>query len=241
MAGTEHLRGHPFKLQRKFVHTEVRRNAFSQRVVGAWNGLPEDVVSSAEENENDSVETTTWDGEIPLLNERLLRKVYSQPVNQVNKDAKETLMSMLAWNPEERSSAQQVLTYFNFAGETYEQIKGTPMYSPISGLVAELVLQELEKIAFTRQQPIFWRRYVDDTFVILKSNMLQHFHDHLNSIFPDIQFTSEEKKEQQLPFLDVLVRRRPNGEIETAVYRKATNTTQLLNCHSNHPVAHKAV
>lgn len=33
-----------------------------------------------------------------------------QPVNQVNKDAKETLMSMLAWNPEERSSAQQVLT-----------------------------------------------------------------------------------------------------------------------------------
>ncbi|VDL86876.1 unnamed protein product [Schistocephalus solidus] len=38
LAGTEHLRGHPFKLQRKFVHTEVRRSAFSQTVVGAWNG-----------------------------------------------------------------------------------------------------------------------------------------------------------------------------------------------------------
>ncbi|BHF69399.1 hypothetical protein SprV_0301244300 [Sparganum proliferum] len=32
-------------------------------------------------------------------------------------------------------------TFFTFAGETYEQIKGTPMGSPVSGLVAELVLR----------------------------------------------------------------------------------------------------
>ncbi|BHF65467.1 hypothetical protein SprV_0200847800 [Sparganum proliferum] len=42
-------------------------------------------------------------------------------------------------------------TFFTFAGETYEQIKGTPMGSPVSDLVAELVLQELEKMA--RQRP----------------------------------------------------------------------------------------
>ncbi|VDM01814.1 unnamed protein product [Schistocephalus solidus] len=41
-------------------------------------------------------------------------------------------------------------TYFTCAGEAYEQMKGSPMGSPISGLVAELVLQELEKIAFTQ-------------------------------------------------------------------------------------------
>ncbi|VDM06352.1 unnamed protein product [Schistocephalus solidus] len=39
LAGMEHLRGHPFKLQRKLAHTDVRQNGFSQRVVGAWNGL----------------------------------------------------------------------------------------------------------------------------------------------------------------------------------------------------------
>ncbi|VDM04035.1 unnamed protein product [Schistocephalus solidus] len=44
LAGTKHLRGHPFKLQRKFVHTEFRWNAFSQRVIGAWNGLTDEVV-----------------------------------------------------------------------------------------------------------------------------------------------------------------------------------------------------
>ncbi|VDM03210.1 unnamed protein product [Schistocephalus solidus] len=41
LAGTEHLRGHPFKLQMKLVYTDVRLNAFSQRVVGAWNEVPE--------------------------------------------------------------------------------------------------------------------------------------------------------------------------------------------------------
>uniref|UniRef100_A0A183TEG2 tRNA pseudouridine(13) synthase TruD n=1 Tax=Schistocephalus solidus TaxID=70667 RepID=A0A183TEG2_SCHSO len=46
LAEMEQLRGHPFKLQRKLVHTDVRRNAFSQRVLGAWNGLPDEVVLS---------------------------------------------------------------------------------------------------------------------------------------------------------------------------------------------------
>ncbi|BHF75791.1 hypothetical protein SprV_0501888800 [Sparganum proliferum] len=128
---------------------------------------------------------------------------------------------------------------FTFAGETYEQIKGTPMGSPISGLVAELVLQELEKIAFIQHEPVFWRRYVDDTFGIVKKDMLQHFHSLLNAVFPDITFTREEEQEQQLPFLDALVRRNLNGELETTVYRKATNTAQLLSFYSNHPVAHK--
>nr|VZI17673.1 unnamed protein product [Spirometra erinaceieuropaei] len=116
------------------------------------------------------------------------------------------------------------LTFFTFAGETYEQVKGTPMGSPVSGLVAELVLQELEKIAFTQHEPVFWRRYVDDTSVIVKKDMLQHFHSLFNTVFPDTKFTREEEQEQQLPFLDVLVRRSPNGELETTVYRKATNT-----------------
>nr|VZI13764.1 unnamed protein product [Spirometra erinaceieuropaei] len=52
-------------------------------------------------------------------------------------------------------------TFSTFDGRTYEQNKGTPMGSPISSLVAELVLQELEKVAFSHYKPAFWRRYVD--------------------------------------------------------------------------------
>ncbi|BHF59004.1 hypothetical protein SprV_0100195900 [Sparganum proliferum] len=123
--------------------------------------------------------------------------------------------------------------------ETYEQIKGTPVDSSVSGFVAEMILQELEKIAFVQHEAVFWRRYVDNTFVFVKKDMLQHLHSLLNAVFHDIKFTREEEQEQQLPFLNVLVRRNLNGELETTVYRKGTNTTQLLSFHSNHPVAHE--
>ncbi|BHF84468.1 hypothetical protein SprV_0902761900 [Sparganum proliferum] len=78
----------------------------------------------------------------------------------------------------------------------------------------------------------------DCIFTIVKLDMLQHFHGLLNTIIPDVKFPEEEKQEQQVPFLDVLVKRNLNGELETTVYGKPTNTTHL-SFHSNHPVAHK--
>ncbi|BHF83510.1 hypothetical protein SprV_0902665300 [Sparganum proliferum] len=58
-------------------------------------------------------------------------------------------------------------TYFTFDGTIYEQVKGTPMGSPISGFIAEAVLQQLEALVFQHHKPKFWARYVDDTFVII--------------------------------------------------------------------------
>nr|VZI11448.1 unnamed protein product [Spirometra erinaceieuropaei] len=128
---------------------------------------------------------------------------------------------------------------FTFATKTYEQVKGMLIGSTVSGLVVELVPQELEKIAFLQHEPVFWRRYVDDTFVIVKKDMLQHFHSLLNAVFHDIKFTREEEQAQWLLFLDVLVRRNHNGELEMTVHKKTMRTTQLLSFHSNHPVVHK--
>nr|VZI31132.1 unnamed protein product [Spirometra erinaceieuropaei] len=96
-------------------------------------------------------------------------------------------------------------TYFTFEGTTYEQVKGTPMGSPLSGFIAEAVLQKVETLIFSTYKPKFWARYVDDTFVIIKRKMVKEFHDVLNSVFPDIQFTMEAEVNNQLPFLDVLV------------------------------------
>ncbi|BHF78517.1 hypothetical protein SprV_0602163000 [Sparganum proliferum] len=67
--------------------------------------------------------------------------------------------------------------FFTFDGRTYEQIKGTPMGSPISNLVAELVLQEVEEVAFSHYKPTFWRRYGDDTFVIIEKEKLSDLGD----------------------------------------------------------------
>ncbi|BHF73733.1 hypothetical protein SprV_0401681600 [Sparganum proliferum] len=73
-------------------------------------------------------------------------------------------------------------TYFTFEGTMYEQIKGTPMGSPLSGFIAEAVLQKLESLVFTTHRPKFWTRYVDDTFVIIKREMIEEFHSVLNSV-----------------------------------------------------------
>ncbi|BHF73361.1 hypothetical protein SprV_0401644200 [Sparganum proliferum] len=130
-------------------------------------------------------------------------------------------------------------TYFTFDGTIYEQVKGTPMGSPISGFIDETVLQRLESPVFQHHKPKFWARYVDDTFVVIDWDQLLTFKERLNAVFPDIQFTMEEEKNNQLAFLDVLVCRKDCGGLKTKVFRKATNTLQVLNFNSNHPISHK--
>ncbi|BHF77325.1 hypothetical protein SprV_0602042900 [Sparganum proliferum] len=130
-------------------------------------------------------------------------------------------------------------TFFTFNGQVYEQKKGTPMDSPLSGLIAEAVLQRFEQQVFSSYPPKFWARYVDDTFVVIKRSEVKAFKALLNSIFPDIQFTMEKEVNNQLPFLDVQITRLTDGKIRTTVYRKATNTRRILHFRSNHPVGHK--
>ncbi|KAK9407181.1 hypothetical protein NXF25_005955 [Crotalus adamanteus] len=113
------------------------------------------------------------------------------------------------------------------------------MGSPISGVIAEAVLQCLESRAMADYQPEFWTRYVDDTFVIVKWARKTALMEKLNSIFPDIQFTAEEEANGSLAFLDVLVTHQFNGALHTTVYRKATHTDRMLHYMSNHPAAHK--
>ncbi|BHF74578.1 hypothetical protein SprV_0501766400 [Sparganum proliferum] len=113
------------------------------------------------------------------------------------------------------------------------------MGSPISGYLAEAVMQELEARVFQSYKPKFWMRYVDDTFVILRRDPKDNFKRQLNSVFPQIQFTMEEEKDGVLPFLDVQVTRQEDGTLQTGVFRKATNTEKILHYNSNHPLSHK--
>ena len=58
---------------------------------------------------------------------------------------------------------------------------------------------------------------------------------HLNSLRPTIQFTVEIEKDGSLPFLDILLRQKDDGSLDTMVYRKPTHTNHYLNFHSHHP------
>ena len=83
------------------------------------------------------------------------------------------------------------------------QIQGTAMGSPVSVVVANLVIVDVEQRALsTFHSPLrFWKHYIDDTCMVFPRDLLEPFHKHLNSIKPCIQFTVEESDDSRLPFL----------------------------------------
>ena len=58
----EGLRGHGMKLFRSRSRLEVRKNFFTQRVITAWNGLPEDVVCKNTVNGFKTALDRHWEG-----------------------------------------------------------------------------------------------------------------------------------------------------------------------------------
>ena len=99
---------------------------------------------------------------------------------------------------------------------------------------------EVRAIETAKNPPKLWKRFVDDTCVILSSKSKEEFFQHINSIDPRIQFTTEESKSDgSIPFLDCLVTPQTDGSIQTAVYRKPTHTDMYLHWDSYHHLAAK--
>ena len=68
-----------------------------------------------------------------------------------------------------------------------------------------------------------WRRYVDDTFTVVRKGKLNEIIAALNNFHQNISFTHEIEDEGKMAFLDVLIMKEENGSVQTGVYRKATN------------------
>ena len=144
-------------------------------------------------------------------------------------------------------------TYFLYNGEYYLQIHGVAMGSPVSPIVCNLFMEwyEQKALAGYHDPPRWWKRYVDDTYTVLKKNDADTFTEYLNTVDPDIKWTTEsevvvekemenmEKAERCLAFLDTMSVLNEDGTIRTRVFRKETHTDQYLNFTSNHPLEHK--
>ena len=68
------------------------------------------------------------------------------------------------------------------------------MGSPISPIVANLNMEDFETKAISSavHPPSMWKRFVDDTFVVIESSRKEEFLDHINNMDPHIQFTTED-------------------------------------------------
>ena len=86
--------------------------------------------------------------------------------------------------------------------------------------------------------PKVWKRFVDDSFAIIKKSAVLSFHCTLNSIDPHINLTTEHEQDGRTAFLDTLISRN-NCSISIDVYRKPTHTDRYLNYLSHHDHKHK--
>ncbi|CAH3179598.1 unnamed protein product, partial [Porites evermanni] len=135
------------------------------------------------------------------------------------------------------------LTYFQYNGKHYKQLHGTAMGSPVSVVVAEIVMQNIEEQALTtymRTVPL-WLRYVDDTFTAVHKDGIDDFHE-VTLTDRTRTYSSPRRSKKMvryLSFLDCLVTR-DNNKLKTTIYRKPTHTDRLLDQSSYNPTSHKA-
>lgn len=123
-----------------------------------------------------------------------------------------------------------------FNGKYYIQIDGVAMGSPLGPTLANVFLCYWEEIWLdkcpTQFRPLYYRRYVDDTFLLFSSQShVNKFLKYMNTRHDNIDFTHEIEIDDRLAFLDVLVTREESGLI-TSIYRKPTFSGLYTNFNS---------
>jgi len=131
-------------------------------------------------------------------------------------------------------------TFFSFNKTVYKQIFGTPMGSPLSPIIADLVLRDIETKALKRlpfELPLY-RRYVDNILLVASFDQFNKIVETFNSFHVRLQFTLEMSVNNRINFLDVAIIL-DEQRISFDRYEKPTNTGRYINYHSQHPLSQK--
>ena len=120
-------------------------------------------------------------------------------------------------------------SFFIFNNQLYKQSDGLGMGLPLAPCFANIFMSHYEKKFLNNCPdefaPIFYRRYVDDTFVLFsKQDHAKLFLNYINKQHANLCFTMEQESNNSLSFLDVLITKTCNS-FSTSVYRKPTNSS----------------
>ncbi|CAN7978991.1 unnamed protein product [Ixodes persulcatus] len=129
------------------------------------------------------------------------------------------------------------LNSFEFNDNFFLQVSGTEMGTRMAPNYTNIFMNRLEKTFLSDRplRPLFYRRYIDDIFLIWEhtEDQLLEFIRDFNSAHPDIKFTHT-YSQAEVNFLDVTVL--VVGEsLKTKLYRKPTDSLKYLHYNSCHP------
>jgi hypothetical protein len=125
--------------------------------------------------------------------------------------------------------------YCKFDGKCYAQTEGVAMGSPLSPIVAEMVLDRLFRTIKEKFDVIYMCKYVDDSLFIVNKNLVNDILKFMNSFHPRLTFTQEIEKDSSINFLDVTIFKNGNGTLSYKHYKKPSYTGRIINYYSNQP------
>ena len=129
--------------------------------------------------------------------------------------------------------------YFRFEDRTYKQVRGLAMGSRLSGLLATVFMDSLERLVVNSHQIPFYRRYVDDTLILARDG--QHAQEIFNAFslaHPAIKFEMEQAKGGTLYLLDVSVSI-SGGRLKVGFYQKESKSDIFVHKFSSLPTRSK--
>ncbi|CAF1601783.1 unnamed protein product, partial [Didymodactylos carnosus] len=182
--------------------------------------------------------------------EIILEQMYGKPHTCTFSNKKKDDWCDNCKNRYELKSLLEIATkdsHFIFNDKIYCQLQGIAMGSPLGPLFADVYINYLEtklKRRLVTNGVLYWKRFVDDSFVIVKKDAdINKLLKILNSFDPAVQFTVEIENNGTIPFLDILISRNNNSTgsrtFTTTIYRKPTFTGLLLKWTSYVPMSYK--
>ena len=130
-----------------------------------------------------------------------------------------------------------------FDNKYYSQIDGVAMGSPLGLTLANIFLCYHEsnwlKDCPKDFKPVYYKRYVDDIFVLFNKPEHAHFFlEHMNKKHKNMKLSIETEINRSLSFLDVKIFRE-NNKFVTSVFRKGTFSGVYTNFISFIPLEYK--
>ena len=115
------------------------------------------------------------------------------------------------------------------------------MDSPLGPFLADVFMSKIEEICKHEILDLpFYKRYVDDTLIISDTKeQTERLLCAFNNAHRNLHMTTEYESSDALPFLDLMLTRKPDGSISRTIYRKATWTGLYTNYNSFTPIKHK--